>query len=191
VLDEESLFLFPPHSLKVSATSWRALSVTLGSSGYSMKFSFIAHANIQTSKYTNTIKLSLYQNNKFLEIDQKSFFCCSLSSTQTTSHLFVCEITEQNAHFYFLIVSKDCHSQCVSYFSFFIFDSWNCLILDTGTVSTLSNILSKNGISLFYLSTANTDFVLVHRYLMSLKMQNVSHQIKLFSISNIRFKNLN
>jgi hypothetical protein len=66
VLDDESLLLFPPHTLKVSATSWRALSVTLGSSGYS-----------------------------------------------------------------------------------------------TGTVSTLANILSKNGIALFYLSTANTDFVLV------------------------------
>jgi hypothetical protein len=40
VVDEESLFLFPESTIKISATAWRALSVTLGSSGYSKQLFF-------------------------------------------------------------------------------------------------------------------------------------------------------
>jgi len=35
VLTESSLSLFPANVLKVTASPWRALSVSLGSSGYS------------------------------------------------------------------------------------------------------------------------------------------------------------
>ncbi len=36
-----------------------------------------------------------------------------------------------------------------------------CYIAGTGIISTLSNILSQAKINIFYLSTANTDFILV------------------------------
>lgn len=35
IVDENSLSLFPPYSLSVTGCGWRALSVTMGSSGYS------------------------------------------------------------------------------------------------------------------------------------------------------------